>query len=154
MVGSGFALPIRRAGQTLDWVRMQNSNRIRLTARRGVLAISGANVMAVLDIWLRPESWTDAGRMTFEAWFVFVIVNGLFVVSLLFSWHGKSWAKWIVLAWCAVGWVAKGGSILFIHGTNVSGYWIMLIVIALEMWGCYLLLSKEAAQWFKKQRLA
>jgi hypothetical protein len=127
---------------------------IPLSVRRGVYALAVATVATAAYIWSYTATWDAAARMSPMMWLLFVGTNGLFVLFLVLIWRRHNWARWATLTWCALGILAVLWAFLFSGVPSAADTAVQLIIVAIEVWGCYQLLSKQASSWFQRSGAA
>ena len=120
------------------------------SVRKGVYALALATVVTVLYIWSDTDAWEAAARMPPLMLVMFVGVNGFFIACLVLTWRRQNWARWIAIIWSALAVLAVLTSWVF-FGAHVDAERIaQTLVVALQIWGCYQLLTKSASLWFRQ----
>ena len=122
------------------------------SVRRAVYALAAATIATGVYIWSYTETWDTAARMSPWMWALFLLTNGLFVWLLVLTWRGRNWARWATVIWCALGVLAILGSFLFSGAESTLDYIAQIVIVAIEVWGCYLLFSRPASSWFGPRR--
>ena len=118
--------------------------------RKGVLALVAATVATVAYIWSYTETWDAAARMSPLMWVLFVGTNGLFVLFLILTWRRYNWARWATIIWTGLGILALLGSLAYSDASSIVDRAVQSFIVAIEVWGCYHLLSKPASSWFQR----
>jgi hypothetical protein len=122
--------------------------------RRGVYALAVATIATGVYIWSYTETWDAAARMSPWMWTLFLVTNGLFVWLLVLTWRGRNWARWATVIWCALGALAILWSSLFSDAGSILDHIVQSVIVAIEVWGCYQLLSRPASSWFRPSAAA
>lgn len=122
-----------------------------LAVRKGLAALVVATVVTIAYIWSDPAVWDSAERMTPILWGLFFGTNGLFVALLVLAWRRHNWARWAVVVWTILGVLAMVWAWFFTDASTTYDRAMQALIIAVELWGCYHLLSKPASSWFKEQ---
>jgi len=118
--------------------------------RKGVLALAAATV-AVLAHAAYIQTWEAAEPIPAAMWMFTVGINGLFALLLVLTWRRHNWARWAALVLTGVGILAVVWSFIEPGGSSLLERTIDSIIVAVELWGCYHLLSKSASSWFRLQ---
>jgi uncharacterized membrane protein len=115
-----------------------------IAVRKGFFALAAVTVLTVAYIW----SYTDAAsRMSPLMWVLFIGTNGLFVLFLVLTWRRHDWARWATIVWTAIGTLALPW---YADASSSVDRIIQLLIIAVDIWGSYHLLSKPASSWFHR----
>ena len=119
------------------------------TIRSGVYALAIAAMAGVVPLWLRlraadfPIIWpTLLGYVAAAAVILFPF--------LVFVWRGHNWARWVVIALVGLGvlsvitdWM---GSV-----PSPIDWAVEALLVAVDLWGCYQLLSPSASTWLRRE---
>lgn len=124
-----------------------------LAVRKGVFALVAATVATVAYIWSDPAVWDAAARMSPLLWMLFLGTNGLFVIFLVFTWRRHNRARWAAVIWAILGVLAFLWAWLFTDAPSTYDRMVQAVLIAIELWGCYHLLSRPASSWFRATAL-
>jgi len=123
---------------------------IPVSVRRGVYALVVSTIATAAYIWSYTETWDAAARLSPTMWLLFVGTNGLFVLFLVLTWRRHNWARWATVIWSALGILAVLWAILFSGAPSAVDSIVQTVIVAIEVWGCYQLLSKQASSWFRR----
>jgi len=122
------------------------------TIRTGVYALAVAAMAGVIPLWLRlqaadfPIIWpTLLGYVGATAVIVFPF--------LIFVWRGHNWARWVVIILAGLGVLSVVTD--WVHGVPSAIGWIVEpLVVGVDIWGCYQLLSPSASIWLRREGAA
>jgi hypothetical protein len=120
-----------------------------LAVRKGVFGLVAAAVLTVVYIWSDPAAWEAAARMSPLLWVLFLGINALFFVLLILAWHRHNWARWAAAIWTILGVLAFLWSWVFVDAPSAYDRVVQVIIVAVQLWACYHLLSNSASSWFR-----
>jgi hypothetical protein len=120
---------------------------IPAAVRRGVYALALATIATAIYVWSDTETWSAAERMASWMWLLLFAINGLFVWFLVLTWRQRNWARWAVVVWSVLGWIAHIASFIFSDASTLDKG-VQSLIVAVEVWGCLQLLSPSATSWF------
>jgi len=119
------------------------------TIRRGVYALAIAALAGVVPLWLRMRA-ADFPIM-WPTLLGYVAATAVILLPfLVFVWRGHNWARWAVIALVALGvlsvitdWMAKVPSAI--------DWGVEALLVSVDLWGCYQLLSPSASTWLRRE---
>ena len=122
------------------------------TIRSGVLALAIAAVAGVVPLWLRLQA--AEFPIIWPTLLAYVgVVAAILFPFLVFVWRGHNWARWVAVALAALGvlsvisdWVGSMPSPI--------NWAVEALVVGIELWGCYQLLSRSASMWLQHEGAA
>ena len=116
--------------------------------RKGVLALAATAVAAVAHT-ASIQIWETAEPIPAAMWMLFLGINGLFVLLLVLTWRRHNWARWVAVILTGLGIMAVLWSFTEPGESSLLEMSIDLSIVAVELWGCYHLVSMSASSWFR-----
>jgi hypothetical protein len=118
-----------------------------LTVKRGVLVLGLALAVSTAYLWLESKTWEAGAQMLWWMVVLLAIVNALYALLLVLVWRGRNWARWVVVAWCAIGWILTLSTTTLVDATTADRI-VHFAAIAAEIWAFTQIFSKASSPWF------